>query len=181
MKNLKTTISILTISLIAIFTSCKKTSTTNSAASSGGSVTATIGSVSFNAASANISKVSNIVTVQGAQADGSSIQIQVSGLGSQYVPTAATYNLDPNAGNNGNYVGTAVYMASVVGTTAGKTYASGGCDASLPRSGFVPNGSVTFTEISSTKIAGTFKFNAAQLNDCGDVKVISTGSFSKTF
>ena len=181
MKNFKTTILIVAISLIAIFTSCKKTSTTNSAASSGGSVTATIGSVSFNAASANISKVSNIVTVQGAQADGSSIQIQVSGLGSQYVPTAATYNLDPNAGNNGNYVGTAVYMAAVSGTTAGKTYASGGCDASLPRSGFVPNGSVTFTEISSTKIAGTFKFNAAQLNDCGDVKVISTGSFTKTF
>lgn len=181
MKNLKTTIAMLAIASIAIFTSCKKTSSTNSAASSGGSVTAAIGSVSFNAASANISKVSNIVTVQGAQADGSSIQIQVSGLGSQYVPTAATYNLDPAAGNNGNFVGTAVYMAPLSGTTAGKTYASGGCDASLPRAGFVPNGSVTFTEISATKIAGTFKFNAAQLNDCGDVKLISTGSFSKTF
>lgn len=69
MKNLKTTISILAISLIAIFTSCKKTSTTNSAASNGGFVTATIGSVSFNAASSNISKASNLVTVQGAQSD----------------------------------------------------------------------------------------------------------------
>ena len=181
MKNLKTAIFILAISLITIFTSCKKTSATNSAASSGGSVTATIGSVSFNAASANIAKISNTITVQGVQADGSSIQIQISGLGSQYVPTAATYNLDPAAGNNGNFVGSASYMAPVSGSTAGKTYASGGCDASLPRAGFVPNGSVTFTEISATKIAGTFKFNAAQLNDCGDVKVISTGTFSKTF
>ena len=72
-------------------------------------------------------------------------------------------------------------MAPVSGTTAGKTYASDGCDAGLPRAGFVPSGSVTFTEISATKIAGTFKFNAAYLNDCAEVKLITAGSFSKTF
>ena len=180
MKNLKTTFAMLVMASIAIFSSCKKT-TTNTTAASSGSVTASISSVSFNAVSSNISKISNVVTVQGAQADGSSIQIQVSGLGAQYVPTAATYNLDPAAGNNGNYVGTATYTAPLSGTTAGKTYASGGCDASLPRAGFVPSGSITFTEISATKIAGTFQFKAAQLNDCGDVKIITAGSFSKTF
>jgi len=179
MKNLKTTIAMLAITSIAIFTSCKKTSSTNSAASSGGSVTATIGSVSFNAASANISKVSNVVTVQGAQADGSNIMIQVIGLVNP--PTTATYSLDPNAGNTTNFACTASYQAPVSGTTAGRIYASGGCDANLPRQGFVPSGSITFTEVSATKIAGTFLFKGAYLSDCGDVKMISTGSFSKTF
>ena len=42
MKSLKTTIAMLAITSIAIFTSCKKTSSTNPAASSGGSVTATL-------------------------------------------------------------------------------------------------------------------------------------------
>lgn len=171
--------SVILFVLFTTISSCKKNSNTNTLTSIGGSVKATIAAVSFQATSVSISKVGNTVTILGAQTDGSSISIQVTGLSS--TPTATTYSLNPDVANTSNFVGTATYTAPVAGTTAGKTYASGGCDASLPRAGFAPGGTVTFTEISATKIEGTFQFNAAYLNSCSEVKLITAGSFSKTF
>ena len=178
MKNLKTTIAMLAISLIAIFTSCKKTSSTNSAASSGGSVTATIGALTFQSSTATITKPTgtlNTISIIGIQANGSSITLQITG----YAPSVGTYKLY-DTGPNANYTAYALYGAVPVGTTQ-KNYTSIGCDASLPRAGFVPSGTVTFTEVSATKVAGTFQFNGAELNSCADVKLITAGSFTRTF
>ena len=171
MKNLKKLV--LVISVLTILTSCSKSSSDDMSItpSVGGTVTATIGSVSFQSNAANISKEGNTVTVQGAQTDGKSIQIQVTGLTS--VPTAGTYQL---YGDSTNFVGYASYVAG-----PNQTYSSIGCDSNLPQAGFNPTGTVTFTEISTAKIAGTFQFNCTALQNCSDVKIVTAGVFSKTF
>jgi len=178
MKNLKTTIAMLAITSIAIFFSCKKTTTPDPAPSSGGSVTATIGTLTFQSSTATITKPTgtlNTISIIGIQANGSNISIQITG----YTPSVGTYKLY-DTGPNANYTAYALYGAIPVGTTQ-KNYTSIGCDVSLPRAGFVPSGTVTFTEVSATKVAGNFQFNAAQLNDCADVKLITAGSFTRTF
>ncbi len=184
MKNLKSTLIIILIASSMMVASCKKTSTsTNSTTSMGGNVTATIGGLTFQSTSANIIKSTTgfpNITIQGAQADGSNVNIQVTGLGAQYTPIVGTYSLYQGGVNSTNFVSTATYAPPVSGTTQ-KNYSSQGCDASLPTAGFVPNGTVTFTEISTTKIAGTFQFNAAYISNCSDVKLITAGTFSKTF
>ena len=150
--------------------SCSKSSS-DASSSASGSVSASIGGVTFQSNAANISKQGNTVTVQGAQADGKSIQMQVIGLTA--APTAGTY---PLYGSSGNFVSSAVYVAG-----ANQTYSSTGCDSNLPQAGFNPTGTVTFTEISATKIAGTFQFNCASLTSCSDVKIVTSGTFNKTF
>jgi hypothetical protein len=170
MKNFKKSVLVLLLATATTFSSCTKSDITP-AISGSGTVTATIGSISFNSTITNIAKIGNTITIQGAQTDGKSIGIQVIGLSA--APTTGTYKLYDDGSN---FVSTATYVAG-----ANQTYSSIGCDSSLPRAGFVPTGTVTFTEISATKIAGTFQFNCTSVQNCSDVKIVSSGAFSKTF
>ena len=45
---------------------------------------------------------------------------------------------------------------------------------------YAPYGTLTVTELTSTKIAGTFDFNVVNLLDCDDIKHITAGTFVKT-
>ena len=171
MKNLKKLVATLGVTIMLI--SCSKAGgdVTNDQINLGGTVTATIGSTSFSSSSANIQKLGNTITIQGAQTDGKSIGIQLIGLTA--APTAGTYKLYDDGSN---FVGVATYVAG-----ANQTYSSIGCDGSLPRAGFTPSGTVTFTEVSASKITGTFQFNSTSVQNCSDVKTVTSGSFSKTF
>lgn len=172
-KNFKKSVLIFSVAIATFFSSCSNSDSTPSSQSSGsGSVTATIAGSAFQSTVvANIVRLGNTVTVQGGDATGRSIQIQVIGLTTP--PVAGTYALH---GDSGNFIGTAVLVNAI-----NSTYSSNGCDDSLPRAGFNPTGTITFTEISATKITGTFQFNGASLQNCSDVKIVTSGTFSKTF
>ncbi|MEQ1553009.1 MAG: DUF6252 family protein [Ferruginibacter sp.] len=164
---------IITISKLALIvltlsiTACKK-STPDAAVTGSGTVTATVDGGAFTANFlVNILYTGNVLTIQGADATGKQIQIQ---LGS--ITTTGTYSL-----GLGTNHGSATYGPGIA--APGVVYSSVGCGVSFPQAGFVPNGTLVITELSATKIAGTFSFNAAKLEDCSSVKNITGGVFSK--
>jgi Family of unknown function (DUF6252) len=167
MKNLKT-LAILLVSVI--ITSCSKSDepepTPAPLPTVNGSVTATIDGGSFSASAlVNISYVNTVLTVQGTDTFGKSIQIQLT------APGTGTYNL------YGNVQGSATYNPGL--SALGKVYSSIGCNADLPQTGFTPNGTITITSLTTPKIEGTFQFKCAEINSCADQKVVTAGAFSK--
>ncbi len=174
MKNFKLAAIVLLASVITILSSCSKSDPTPAvppAATGSGTLTATIAGSAFTSIASNFSLQGNSATIQGADATGKSISIQITGLTT--APVAGTYKLYTNSSN---FVGGATMVYG-----PNQTYSSIGCDANLPQTGFAPTGTITFTTLSTAKIEGTFQFNAASLQSCSDVKVVTSGIFSKTF
>ena len=131
-----------------------------------GIITATIDGTAFTASVlGQISYTNGVLTIQGADATAKSIQIQLE------ASAIGTYNL------YGDVFGNAAYNPGIAGL--GKIYSSIGCNADLPQTAFTPNGTITITDLSETKIAGTFQFRCAELQSCSDQKVITNGTFLK--
>lgn len=174
-KNLKKSVLVLAVAVATIFSSCSKSDPTPAATTpvlGTGNITATIAGSAFQSSIvANISMQSNTVSILAGDATGRSLNISVIGINA--APVAGTYKLYENSSN---YSGTAVVV-----TGPNQTYASAGCDANLPQTGFTPTGTITFTTLSAAKIEGTFQFNCANINTCSDVKSVTAGTFSKTF
>ncbi len=175
MKNLKKLVLVLAVATATTFSSCTKSdpvATVAAITSGSGNITATIAGSAFQSSIvSNISLQGNIVTIQGGDASGRSIQIQIIGLAT--APVAGTYKLYDTPGN---FTGSAVLVNGV-----NQTYSSQGCDANLPQTGFTHTGTITFTTLSTAKIEGTFQFNAASLQSCTNSLQVTAGTFSKTF
>lgn len=134
-----------------------------------GTYTAKIEGTAVNLSTNSFNYTNTTLSLQGANPlNGKSIQIQVVG-----VTGPGTYALD--AADGRTYVGSGTYNPGM--GEIGQAYSSIGCDSDLPREGFVPTGTLTVTELTDTKVVGTFQFNAANLNDCGTVRIISEGVF----
>lgn len=173
MKSLKKSVLVLFVAMATIFASCSKSDPSAVVAAAGsGNVSATIAGSAFQSSVvANISMQGNTVSILAGDATGRSLNISVIGLAA--APVAGTYKLYQYSNS---YSGTAAVV-----TGPNQTYASAGCNADLPQTGFTPTGTITFTTLSAAKIEGTFQFNCANINTCSDVKSVTAGTFSKTF
>lgn len=164
----------LTLAILVIaVTSCSKDSSSPTPAPvaiNSGTYSAKIDGTAVSLSTNSFNYTNTTLTLQGANPlNGKSVQLQVIG-----VTGPGTYALDAEDGRS--YVGSGTYNPGL--GEIGQAYSSIGCDSDLPREGFVPTGTLTVTELTDTKVVGTFQFNAANLNDCGTVRIISEGVFN---
>ncbi len=172
MKSIKKLVLVLAVATATTFSSCSKSDPAPAIVSGSGNITANIAGSAFQSSVvSNISLQGNIVTIQGGDATGRSIQIQIIGLAT--APVAGTYKLYDTPGN---FTGSAALVNGI-----NQNYSSQGCDANLPQTGFTHTGTITFTSLSAAKIEGTFQFNCASLQSCTNSLQVTAGTFSKTF
>lgn len=174
--NLKKSVLVLSAAIITFLSSCSKSdpavAVTPATTSASGNITATIAGSAFQSSVvASISAQGNNISILAGDATGRSLNISVIGLTT--APVAGTYKLYDNPSN---FVGSATLVNG-----PNQNYSSVGCDANLPQTGFTPTGTITFTTLSAAKIEGTFQFNSASLQSCSEIKIVTAGTFSKTF
>jgi uncharacterized protein DUF6252 len=135
---------------------------------SAGTIKAKVGGTSFTSMEmATVAMRSgDFMTLQGSNSSGKAINLVLNG-----VSTTGTYDI---GGDNliaivGSYVDTNIQnpMASV-------TYVA-------PTEGGAVKGSITVTELTDTKIVGTFHFTGTNQDDANDTKEVTNGAFNLEF
>ncbi len=107
------------------------------------------------------------ITVQGSDASGKALNFVMNGM------TLETGTFDIGGANSIAIVGSYTEV-NINNPMASKTYTA-------PFEGGAVAGSVTISEITDTKIVGTFSFTAKNQEDQSDVKEVTNGAFNVNF
>ncbi len=107
------------------------------------------------------------ITIQGSDANGKSINLIMHGVALQ----TGTYDI---GGNNQIAIIGSYTELNINNPMASKTYTA-------PFEGGAVAGSISITEITDTKIVGTFNFTAKNQDDQSDVKEVKSGAFNVNF
>ncbi len=128
-----------------------------------GLITATIEGTALKVSDYSISYDNTVLHIMASDSKGQKFAFQVYDLTATGTYSLATTN---------SYSGFATYKSPDVSMMYNSV------NSSLCPS-YVPFGTLTVTELTDTKIAGTFSFNVVNLTNCADVKHITAGKFVK--
>ena len=174
MKNLNTFGKLAFMVLTLVTLSCSKDDAPAPApplSSGGGNFAAKVNGVAIASFLTNINYSNTTITVSGQEMSGKSVSMQIAG-----VTGPGTYSLIDT--NNTSVAGNGSYSENTGNVSTVKVYTTNSdeCQAG----GFVPRGSMIITELSATKIAGTFSFKSVGglSGECNQ-KEVTEGSFSK--
>ena len=171
-KFFKTCIIFLTVISLAL-TGCSKDDDENGSGDGGGEMTASISGAgafksfpaSSNAVKQTIGSTSTMLMVQGTNADGQGITINIMGYTGE-----GTYDFTFGSSNSSSATYTETDVNNPMATQIWTTLYSSGAS----------NGSITISEETSSGVKGTFNFKGKNGND-DSVRTISEGKFNVSF
>lgn len=137
----------------------------------GGNFAAKVNGVAITSFLTSINYQNTTISVSGQEISGKSITMQIAG-----VTGPGTYSLIDT--NSSSVIGNGTYSENTGVVSTVKVYSTNNDDCET--AGFVPQGSMVITELSATKIAGTFSFRTVGglSGECNQ-KEVTEGSFSK--
>lgn len=154
---------ILIAILATIIMSCSPPNEEETPIPAAGLITATIEGTAIKVSDYGIDYTNNILHIVANDSKGNQFALQI-----YNISTTGTYSLTATD----SHAGFATYKSASVSMIYNSV------NSTICPS-YVPFGTLTVTELSSTKIAGTFAFNVVNLIDCADIKHITSGTFVK--